>query len=96
VINRRTFLAGSGAVLRAAEAQHAGKVYRIGWLGTFENSRAWEAFVQGLRELGWAEGKNIVTERRFSAGKQERLRDLAVELVRLGLMSTSRPPRRSG
>ncbi len=67
----------------AASAQPAGKVYRIGFLGTVENPRGWEAFLQRLRELGWAEGKNIATERRFSEGKQERFRDLAAELVRL-------------
>jgi ABC-type uncharacterized transport system substrate-binding protein len=75
-MERRTFMAlVSGGLLAAplsAEAQ-AGKVYRIGLLSTFENSRTWEAFLQELRELGWAEGKNVVTERRFSEGKQVRL-----------------------
>ena len=69
----------------AVEAQQAGKVYRIGFLGTIEAPHVWEAFLQGLRELGWAEGKNIVTERRFSEGKQERFGDLAAELVRLNV-----------
>ncbi len=87
-MERRTFMAlvlgGLLAAPLSAEAQ-AGKVYRIGLLSTFENSRTWEAFLQGLRELGWAEGKNVVTERRFSEGKQERFRDLAPGLVRLNV-----------
>ena len=88
-MNRRAFLTRLGLSLLAAplaaEAQQAGKVYRIGFLGTVESPHGWEAFLQGLRELGWAEGKNIVTERRFSEGKQERFRDLAAELVRLNV-----------
>ena len=49
----------------AVEAQQAGKVYRIGLLstlppGTTGVARLWEAFVQGLRELGYVEGENLV------------------------------------
>jgi putative ABC transport system substrate-binding protein len=60
---RRTFLAGTGAVLLAAplvaEAQQPGKVPRIGFLGTrslSDMSPYLDAFRQGLRELGWVEG----------------------------------------
>jgi putative tryptophan/tyrosine transport system substrate-binding protein len=88
-VNRRAFLSAMPlamlAMPLAADAQQAGKVYRIGLLSTYETTGAWEPFLQGLRELGWAEGKNIVTERRFSEGKQERWRDLAAELVRLNV-----------
>ena len=71
----------------AAEAQ-PGKVFRIGILATVSpgdpaGARLWEAFFQGLRELGYVEGQNIAVERRFSEGKAERLPDLAAELVRL-------------
>jgi len=73
-VERRAFLGtlagGLLAAPLAAEGQPAGKVYRVGFLATVENPRAWEAFLQGLRELGWVEGKNIVTERRFSEGRQ--------------------------
>jgi putative ABC transport system substrate-binding protein len=90
VIDRRTFLAGSGAVLLAAplaaEAQQAGKVPRIGFLrGTSPSDRPplLDAFRQGLRELGWVEGQNIVIDYRYAEGRFDRLPDLAAELVRL-------------
>ncbi len=70
----------------AAEAQQAGKVYRIGYLEARGASQApYEAFKQALRELGWAEGKNIAFEVRFAEFKAERLPQLAVELVRLNV-----------
>jgi putative ABC transport system substrate-binding protein len=69
-----------------ADAQPAGKVARIGYLGpTSPSSSSFflDAFRQGLRELGWVEGQNIVIEYRFAEGKLDRLPDLAAELVRL-------------
>jgi ABC-type uncharacterized transport system substrate-binding protein len=69
-----------------AQAQQAGKVPRIGFLvassPSFYSSRI-EAFRQGLRDLGYVEGKNIAIEYRFAEGKEDRLRELAAELVRL-------------
>ena len=70
------------AWVNVAEAQQAGKVYRIGVLGDAPSS-FWEAFRQGLQEIGYVEGKNLVIEYRWGQGKYERLPDLAVELVRL-------------
>jgi len=72
----------------AVDAQQPGNSYRIGYLGTSPPStpdslRNVEAFRQGLGELGWVEGKNIVIEWRYSAGRGERFPDLAAELVRL-------------
>ena len=69
-----------------AHAQLTSKVYRIGFLGSVSataNPRPVEAFRQGLRELGWIEGQNIVIEYRWAEGKSDRLPDLAAELVRL-------------
>jgi putative ABC transport system substrate-binding protein len=69
-----------------AEAQQPTKVPRIGYLGgasTSANAARIEAFRQGLRELGYVEGKNIVIEWRSSEGKADRLPGLAAELVRL-------------
>jgi putative ABC transport system substrate-binding protein len=70
----------------AAEAQSAGKVQRIGYLSlqTAEGDKTWvAAFRQGLRELGYAEGQNVVIEQRHAAGRSDRLPELASELVRL-------------
>jgi len=70
----------------ATAAQPAEKVQRIGYLsaGSATSSpRAVEAFRQGLRELGWVEGQNIVIEYRRAEGRFDRLPDLAAELVRL-------------
>ena len=66
------------------EAQQAKKVPRIGYLGgpTPLLERR-EAFLQGLRELGYIEGKNIIIEWRSGEGKSERVPALAAELVRL-------------
>ena len=69
-----------------ATAQQAKKVPRIGYLGAVSpsaNAVRIEAFRQGLRELGYVEGKNIVIEWRFAEGKLDRLPALAAELVRL-------------
>ena len=90
MIDRRAFLAATGAVLLAAplaaEAQQAGRVPRIAWLGGQARETAHpyvRAFQQGLKDLGWVEGQNIVIEWRFSGGRAELLPDLAAELVRL-------------
>ncbi len=68
----------------AADAQQAAKVYRIGYLGNVPTPPTlWEAFLRGLRELGWVEGQKLVIERRNAEGRFERLPDLAADLVRL-------------
>ena len=69
-----------------ADAQQTGKVPRIGYLSPTSPSVSptrIEAFRQGLRELGYVEGKNIVIEYRYAEGKFDRLAALAAELVRL-------------
>jgi ABC-type uncharacterized transport system substrate-binding protein len=82
----------------SAEAQHqAKKIPRIGVLGVVSASTVAgriEAFRQGLRELGYVEGKNIVIEYRHAEGKLERLPALAAELVRLkvDIIITRGPP----
>jgi putative tryptophan/tyrosine transport system substrate-binding protein len=70
----------------AAEAQPATKEYRIGRLSAgppIEPNASLAAFRQGLRELGYVEGQNLVMEDRYAEGSAERLPDLAAELVRL-------------
>ena len=91
-MDRRAFigtLAGSLlAAPLAAEAEQAGKVFRIGLLGTVPltepgTARIWGGLFEGLQQLGYVEGQNIVIEGRFSEGIHERLPALAAELVRL-------------
>jgi ABC-type uncharacterized transport system substrate-binding protein len=81
-----TFCATLFAVSLPAEAQQPTKVPRIGYFQAPPPSAVaarTEAFQQGLRELGYVEGKNIVIERRFAEGKSERVPALAAELVHL-------------
>src|SRR5262249_41782471 len=89
-MRRREFIALTGSALialsRTARAQQAPKVARIGYLypgpQTAIASRN-EAMMNGLRDLGYIEGRNLVVERRYGEWKLERLRDLADELVAL-------------
>ena len=72
-----------GAVVSStADAQPASRVFRIGTLGN-ENTPVWEGLRQGLRDLGYVEGRNITTEARWSDGSPDRLPALARELVAL-------------
>ena len=74
------------ATVPPADAQQPKKVARIGFLAAATRigvSHITEAFLQGLRELGYVEGQNIIIEYRWADGNFERLPDLAAELVRL-------------
>jgi putative ABC transport system substrate-binding protein len=89
-MDRRTFIgafAGGLVIARSvAEAQQAGKVYRIGilFVATAETvAPLVRALTEGLRDLGFVEGRNLVFERRYADGRMERLPDIAAELVRL-------------
>src|SRR5947199_1173850 len=76
------------AVAVIAEAQQPTKVPRMGFLSSLSPTVVLdrvEAFRQGLRELGYVEGKNIIIDWRYAQGKTERLPDLAAELVRLNV-----------
>ena len=66
----------------ALDAQPAAKIARVGWLAGAEvNIATRDAFLEGLRDLGYIEGRNVVIEYRDAAGKLERLPALAAELV---------------
>jgi putative tryptophan/tyrosine transport system substrate-binding protein len=65
-----------------APAAGGAKVHRIGVLGDWSTSR-WDAFREGLRELGWVEGQNLAVEYRWTEGHNERYRAGAAELVQL-------------
>jgi putative tryptophan/tyrosine transport system substrate-binding protein len=94
LIDRRTFLAGTGAALlaapRAAEAQKSEKKARVGILGIgsapspqeLAKSVSTNPFWQSMRDLGWVDGKNMVVERRFGESADQ-LRAGAADLVRL-------------
>jgi putative ABC transport system substrate-binding protein len=89
VTTRRAFLGtlagGLLAAPLAAEAQQAAKIARIGYLATnlTASHHTHEAFRQGLRDLGYVEGRNVLIEYRDAEGKVERLPALAGELVAL-------------
>src|SRR5688572_24015996 len=90
MIGRRTFLLGAvgAALIRplAAGAQQPAKLHRVGWLAVGTQgmaNRPTEAFWQGMRDLGYVEGQNIILEVRTAEGRLERLPELAAELLRL-------------
>ncbi len=94
MIERRTFLAGTGAVLigapLTAEAQKSEKMARVGILGIgptpspeeLAQSVSTNQFWLSMRQLGWVDGQNMVVERRFGESA-EQLRTGAADLVRL-------------
>jgi ABC-type uncharacterized transport system substrate-binding protein len=90
-MDRRTFVRTATSALLsgalAGNAQPAKKVSRVGIL--FSTSAAASQFsgalAQGLRQFGYVEGQNLVVERRFGEGRDERIYEMAAELVRLKL-----------
>jgi putative ABC transport system substrate-binding protein len=89
-MKRREFITLLGGAAAAwpigARAQQAGKVWRIGYVAGVSRSAAsgsYAAFVQGMRELGYVEGKNFVIEWRSVEGRYERFPEIAAELMRL-------------
>jgi putative tryptophan/tyrosine transport system substrate-binding protein len=91
-MKRREFITLLGSVAAAwtleARAQQPGKIYRIGFLANdpaIPAQPAGQAFLDGLREGGFIEGKNIIIERRFAEGRTDRYADLVAELVRLNV-----------
>jgi ABC transporter substrate binding protein len=88
VIRRREFILGLGGAAAwplIAHAQEPGKLYRVGFLWDSPTMLpdALKAFAQGLRDLGYVEGRNIAIEYRWAEGKSEQIREMADELVRL-------------
>jgi putative ABC transport system substrate-binding protein len=81
---RRAFVGGVLAFFAASpsEAQQSGKVHRIGYISTgAPSSPLVEAFRQGMRDLGYIEGRNLVVDFRLTAGRTEQLKTMAEELV---------------
>jgi putative ABC transport system substrate-binding protein len=90
---RRSFLVAAVAGVLApfaAEAQQAGKVAHVGILSSSYPSvsasqPSWWGFEEGLRDLGWSVGRDLVLERRYAEGQLDRLPGLAQDLVRLNV-----------
>ena len=90
-MNRRRFLlttlAGFVAVPLAAEAQQAGTVHRIAYVGsvppTPQRRATWDAFLQGLRERGWIEGQNLIIEQRNAGGRPELFPELIAAVLQI-------------
>ncbi len=87
--NRRWFLGALSVSLLVAPlavgGQHAGKVYRMGWLTGLSASSAPHlaaAFIQALQQLGWVEGQNLVIDYRYAEGRFDRLPSLVDEMLR--------------
>ena len=91
MVRRRFIQVIAGGLLAAplvAEAQQAAKVARVGVLSPgspFVPSDVFGAFRQGLRDLGYVEGRNLAIEWRFAAGHDERLPELVAELLQLNV-----------
>ena len=83
-----TLLGGAVAWPLAARAQQGGRMPRVGYVFSFvpsEGRHLWEACREGLRQLGYVEGQNIVLEPRWAEGRHERLPSLLADLVRLNV-----------
>jgi putative tryptophan/tyrosine transport system substrate-binding protein len=91
MIDRRTFLVGTGTVLLAAplaaDAQQAGRIPRIGVLwhagSADEEGSYYTGLLEGFRDLGYVDGRNIILEHRFPNEMPERFRTMTAELVAL-------------
>ena len=89
-MDRRVFLATfTGGLLAAplAAGAQAGKVWRIGWLlpAADRNNPIEDAFYRSMQELGYMEGRNLLVERRFTAGRPDQWAGAAADLVRLNV-----------
>ena len=92
MIDRRTFL-GTLTLLAATRAwPQASRPIRIGWLSNdAPNSPFFDAFREGMRNLGYVEGSNLVIEARFAAGSPEQMEKMAAELASMGMELLAMP-----
>jgi putative tryptophan/tyrosine transport system substrate-binding protein len=82
-----TLLGGAAAAVAwplVARAQQSGKIWRVGFLA-HGHERFYDALFEGLQELGYVEGRNLVVERRYAEGRVERFQEFAEEMVRLNV-----------
>jgi len=87
-VKRREFITLLGGTAVAwplvARAQRAGKVWRMGFIAHGHESFH-DELIEGLREYGYEEGRNLIVERRYAGGQAERFKESAAELVRLNV-----------
>jgi putative tryptophan/tyrosine transport system substrate-binding protein len=87
-MKRREFIALVGGGLAAwplgAFAQQSGKIWRMGFIAR-GHERFYDALFEGLRELGYVEGRNLIVERRYAGDRTERFHEFAAEMVRLNV-----------
>lgn len=84
-ICRRTFLVAGAALIAAAPmapAQSPKRIPRVGFMSSASSPRRSEAFLRGLRELGYVDGQNVRIEMRSADGQRDRIASLVAELVR--------------
>jgi len=85
-MRRRDFIALMSNAVAAwplgALAQEPGKIWRMGFIAQ-GYEKFYDALFEGLRELGYAEGRNLIVERRYAEGRAERFPEFAAEMVRL-------------
>jgi putative tryptophan/tyrosine transport system substrate-binding protein len=85
-MRRRDFIALASNAVAAwplgALAQEPGKIWRMGFIAQ-GYEKFYDALFEGLRELGYAEGRNLIVERRYAEGRAERFPEFAAEMVRL-------------
>ncbi|WP_198164571.1 ABC transporter substrate-binding protein [Rhodoplanes sp. Z2-YC6860] len=84
-MRRREFLGGLGATAawaHAGYAQQPGKVWRMGFLA-HGYEKFYDGLFDGLKDLGYQEGRNLNVERRYAEGRSERFKEFATEMVRL-------------
>jgi putative ABC transport system substrate-binding protein len=77
-----TLLGGTATWPLVARAQQSGKIWRVGFIA-HRHEKFYDALFEGLRELGYVEGQNIVYERRYAEGHAERFEEFAREMVKL-------------
>src|SRR5262245_34850314 len=86
-LKRRDFITlfgGAATWSFSARALPSGKVWRIGFIA-HRYETFYDALFDGLRELGYMEGQNIIIERRYAEGRAERFKDFAAEMIRLNV-----------
>jgi putative tryptophan/tyrosine transport system substrate-binding protein len=86
-MKRRKFislLGGAAAWPLAAHAQQSGRIWRMGFIA-HGHEKFYDALFDGLRELGYEEGRNLIVERRYAQGRAERFQEFAAEMVRLNV-----------